>query len=609
MSQGLELDEGLKHKERKLRARLSEMDQDELIRMLKSIEVRKTQLKFVTTFHRNTRGDPLEFVDHYGLKQIYYDPSPILAMQSSVQDGKTDYLVTYAMACLANGLNVFHILSKYDARNAFVADRIDPLIEEIVEYRRMLRGSAGKRMSDSKTLKHFGKGTWKFVGSNVSADFKDFPGDVLIGDEVDEFDMENFPKAPDRLEASPYKFERYACNPTIEDYGINEMFKKGKQYEMCQRCPSCEKYRKLDFFECVVEPITDSEGEVIDYVMRDGVEASNSYVCHVCSTPLDADDWRWIAMNPKGPYSSYHISKLMNRKVSPITLFHQFMEVRANETKLMRFYNSILGIPYTAEGSRVSESLLKACSLLPRMPQKLTKGYATMGIDVGVMYDVRISLIKNERRYAIYIGKVKTTKELHELVKRYRVRCAVIDAMPETREAKNFQDDAKCDVWRCAFGGRDGKDIKGYTVNEEDQTVRADRTFVLDSSLEDLRLKKNILPVHSLTLMDGEYKKEMTSIVRILEVDAAGNQRFKWTKAKDHQRLADAYDWLAGELHGVQAASSDEDEDDSQVRQANSLRGRSRTLSVRRSTSIVPQYDEDDEASPGLTRVVGTMRR
>lgn len=515
------------------------------------------------TTHRNNHGKSIEFVDHYFMIQIYKEFAPYVVLMSSVQTGKTEYLISYTMACILEGLDVFYVLPKYELRNTFVANRIDPLIEDVPTYAKILKRNISKRSAaDNKTLKQFIKAVIKFVSSNVRADFKEFPADVRVGDEVEEFDLENYSMADDRLENSPYKFVREASNPTVEDHCIHEKFKYGKQYEMHFRCTGCGKWQILDFFQCVCKEIHDSSGNVIDHVLREDVDQHDEFVCSVCNCALDRSQWRWIPLHSQGKYPSYHISKLMVRSASPKQLWDQFLVAkRKGATELTRFHNSVLGIPYSPAGSRVTDAMLQSASLMKWQPDQLPeKEYATMGVDVGSFLDVRLSIHRNDLRLCIHLGRYKTFEELHDLIARFRVRCCVIDAQPEERQAKQFQEDAKCDVWLCRFKKYEGE---GSRINrdEKNREVSVDRTYILDMATQQIMDRTNVLPIDSATALDGFYKKSMLANKRVLRFDARGNARYVWTKeTNDHQRFADVYDLIATHLWGSPAESVDPDE-------------------------------------------------
>jgi len=148
----------------------------------------------------------------------------------------------------------------------------------------------------------------------------------------------------------------------------------------------------------------------------------------------------------------------------------------------------------------------------------------------------------------VFCGKIRATSihELHELIERYTVEKAVIDAGPELMLALDFQMEAQCDVWLCRYGGEGMTRQRSYSV--QDRVITIDRTEAMDRSYSQLRIKRVILPENYRDIMAGEFTEEMCMPVRQIELDTKGNPKYEWTKGKDHQRHADTYDMLAFEL-------------------------------------------------------------
>lgn len=167
-----------------------------------------------------------------------------------------------------------------------------------------------------------------------------------------------------------------------------------------------------------------------------------------------------------------------------------------------------------------------------------------MGVDIGAAFDVRISFVEAKgKRRAVYIGKVKGVDELEDLITRYNVEKCVVDAMPEITLVQDLQETADCDVWLCSYRG-EGKD-RHRTYDTKYRKILTDRTEALDRSFAQLKRRGTILPENHATFLDGSYVDEMCGPVREIVTNDKGEQRYEWTKCKDHQRHADTYDLLA----------------------------------------------------------------
>jgi hypothetical protein len=537
---------------------LEDLPLRELQSMAKLLEIKETRLTFAQDFHVNQRGEKMNLTDFPHIRDLYNSISPVIVLMGSVQSFKTEWVIIDQFACAFNGLNVFYVLPKFETRNTYVQNRINKIVEQVPEYKRIM----GSGFFDSMQIKNFGRGTIKYVGSNVKADFREFPGDALVVDEVDECNGDNLELAQDRLRASPYQFRRYLANPSTKGQGIYLLFLQSDQREWAIPCKSCGMHSETDWFKVVVEEICDKDGNVIDYLLRDkewkaGCGRDIRMVCPLCGGELDrsSQEGKWIPKNPISTIEGYHISMLCASINSISGMWLRFEEGLGDPSKLQKFYNSDLGLPYDAAGNKVSEGLLDNCKeegyrFLTFEEYGCVQGDGcpqpcSMGIDVATsFFDVRVSKTEPKGvRRAVFIGKVKTLDELLDIVDRYNVEVAVIDSMPEFTVAQDFQDMANCDVWMCSYRS-EGRD-RNKTLDKRDRMYLIDRTEALDKSFAALKKRKNVLPENYHTLISGQYVNEMCLPVRELKEDDRGNLRYEWSKGKDHQRHCDTYDMIA----------------------------------------------------------------
>jgi hypothetical protein len=471
----------------------------------------------------------------------------------------SEWAVIDHFAAAFTGLSVFFVVPKYEARTTYVQNRINKCVQSVPEYKRII----GAGFFDSVQMKSFGKGSVKYVGSNVLADFKEYPADMIVVEEVDQCDKDNVAYANDRLMASPYQFKRYLGNPTHKGKGINAYFQESDQREWYVPCMICGEYSELDWFNVVVEAIFDKEGHIVDYRLRDkewsvGCRRDIHLMCPKCSGQLEraSDRGEWRPKNQGHPIEGYHISQLCSPINSVASMWQEFRASLTDPTRLQKFYNSYLGLPFEAAGNKITSELLAACSDLDYkfviqpdcafISGDGDEGPCSMGVDVGGNLDVRISRIEKNKRRAVYMGKVKHIDEVYSLIERYNVEKCVIDSGPETALVQDFQDNATCDVWACRYGSEGSDKRRRYDTS--DKVISIDRTEALDRSFSQIRQKKNILPVNFTEILDGQYVSEMCDPVRSMVEDDRGNSKFEWTKCKDHQRHCDTYDMLAAQL-------------------------------------------------------------
>jgi len=473
----------------------------------------------------------------------------------------SEWAVIDHFAAAYSGISIFYVLPKVELRNTFVQNRINRCVQNVPEYKRIIGGS----FFDNIALKSFGRGVIKYVGSNVLADFKEFPADMIVVDEVDECNQDHLDYALDRLRGSDYQFKRYIGNPKTKGKGINRLFQLSTMEEWTIPCPTCRSMQKVDWFTCVVEGIQDRTGNMLDYRLRDTSWSPDSnrdinLICPSCGGILERDSQhgRWVPGNPKSRIEGKHLSMLCNT-INPIYgMWRRFKEATHDPSKMQQFYNSELGLPFDASGNRITDTLLEYCAdqdyvfaVHPdraHIPPDWHEGPCSMGIDVmSSAFDVRISYVEGARRRAVFIGKLPINIEaLIDLMVRYGVEKVVIDAGPEFNLSQEVQELAPCDVWLCRYR-HEGKTQK-QTKDARGRIINTDRTEAMDRAFAQLKKRLNVLPRNFRAVLGGVYSSEMCMPVRELVEAPNGEVRFEWSKGEDHQRHCDVYDMLAASM-------------------------------------------------------------
>ncbi|MCI0528995.1 MAG: hypothetical protein L0Y56_16280, partial [Nitrospira sp.] len=226
-------------------------------------------------------------------------------------------------------------------------------------------------------------------------------------------------------------------------------------------------------------------------------------------------------------------------------LYSFFLESQGNESLKQIFYNSRLGLPYASAGARLSHPLLAACAG-DYLPQTTSELPTAMGIDVGAKLHVEIRELTKDGWRIIYINSHKEFSELDILMSQYRIKAAVIDAMPETRKAVEFQKKHSYKVWLCRYTAQPV--LHAIDTKTDDKEIKADRTQTLDASHAQYLRKEIAIPKNWNNLDNGDFGKQMCAITRIYDADA---DRFKWVESDttpDHYRHADNYAYIAGTL-------------------------------------------------------------
>ena len=486
--------------------------------------------------HRTHKGDVLDFSRHAYLTAIYQDAAAELVIRKATQCGVSEYLMAYAIAQNDQDRGVFWVFPTETLRNQFIADRFDRTVNNTSRYldiasRAKDKARRGKDAADAVSLKQFGNASIAFVASNSPVSFKSFSADVAIVDEVDQCDGANLAMLPDRLAHSQFRYMRKVGNPTIGGYGIDALYGESDQKRWHLTCGSCGERQPLDWFVNVVRET--AEGQ---YELRDADNAEDArVVCRKCQKPLDRfAAGEWVATYPGRKLSGYHVSQLFSGAVPMSEIWAAFQKGLSNATEAQRFHNSVLGEPFTAEGAKLSEALLARA--IGEHPQQSLGDRCVMGVDVGAQ--LHVCIIDGSNR-VIRILTAREFGELDNLVASYGAT-TVIDALPETREARHFAERHSGRVFLCQFVKSDK--VTDFAIDPVAMTVKADRTQTLDESHAAILQKRVTLPRDAMGVPD--FVPQMCAPTRIFDHD---KQAFRWVEGStpDHYRHAFNYAWIA----------------------------------------------------------------
>jgi len=139
---------------------------------------------------------------------------------------------------------------------------------------------------------------------------------------------------------------------------------------------------------------------------------------------------------------------------------------------------------------------------------------------------------------------VSSFNDVHDIGKRFNVRCAVIDALPETRKAREFQQAEPYAVWLCYYVDSQ----YGHTWDESNFIIKANRTELLDTT-HDLIQKPGELIIPRRNTEVEQFALEMANAVKVVDENPeTGSRAYKYrATGPDHYRHALGYCWLASE--------------------------------------------------------------
>jgi hypothetical protein len=456
-------------------------------------------------------------------------------------------------------MTVMYVLPKYELRNRFVNNRIYKLHKRVPQYAKFIFQAETKVHRTS--LMHFGLGTLAYVGSNVQDEFIEIPVDSAYIDEKDRCNLSNLLMLPDRLTASPYKFQREIGNPTTEGFGIDERYAESSRGVWMIQCPGCKQWFVPDFWSHVVR-----ETSTNVFVPRDTQADPDPNVgaefrlIHGCGCAVDRLQWgEWIHEYPNRDWKGYRVSKVFSKFTSLRAMYRVWCKAVGNDLKTQIFYNSDLGLPFSSKGSKITRTLLDSCKQLYEWPvRRVGQEHARlMGVDVGehlhVVLRERVRTKNGMSLRLLGVWVLPGFSQLETLLREWKpVRC-VIDSMPEIHKVMDLKEQFDT-VWSSRFQ----EDAMTLVKNKERREVRMNRTAILDYVRQAFELKNMILPMQAEFIEDGVYYAHMQASTRILETDDEHPEksRFVWKEGSrpDHLFLAEAYCMQAGLLmpeHGI----------------------------------------------------------
>lgn len=500
-------------------------------------------------YHKNSHMEDMDFIDVPYLVALYTAilNNPLMVVEKSVQCGLSELFIVHSHVEAQSGLTVFYVLPKYEMRNRFVNNRVSQLHIKVPKYREMIKAS-GKGYHRT-SLMQFGKGTLVYVGSNVETEFLEIPIDSAYVDEKDRCHLSNLDLLPDRYTASAYKYHREISNPTIENFGIDERYQISTQGQWHITCIHCGRQFIPDFFRHVVRQTGPREYEALDNTYDPDSKGEIALICE-CGKPVDRlMEGEYVPEFPGREWEGYRISKLFNKFASMRSLVDRWIDIQGNDTKIQKFYNSDLGLPYTAEGSKITDKMLNACKrdyalTTPEIAQPIR----FIGVDVGADLHYVIRDLVKERgvriRRLVAVGVVPTFKLLYsEVIDKWKPRVGVVDAFPEIHKVMELK--AK---YKYFYSSKFQFDQRKMSINKNDREISMDRTALLDYMKQSFDQHTVILPVNAEHLENGQYYSHLKASTRILQTDDENPEksRFEWVNTTaNHWFFAEAYCYQA----------------------------------------------------------------
>lgn len=386
--------------------------------------------------------------------------------------------------------------------------------------------------TDAANIKRVGKSFLYFRGLKSRSQAKSVPADSLIFDECDEMDPRMIDLAVERLAHSDVKEIDFISTPTLPDYGIDLRWQRSDQRLWMIRCSLCGKDT------CLEKEFEDSGWDKQNVLVWRSDKVIR--ICKHCGRKIYPRNGRWVTTVPSRTKDmvGWWISQLNSALVDPKQILEAFQDPKRNLTET---YNSKVGMPYVEAKDRLTvQQVLDLCSSYGISDSD--HGPCSMGVDQGKDLHVVIGKKGNPFDKIVHLDVLKDWESLDKLMERFNVFRCVVDALPETRNARAFAERHKGKVFLNYYQIHQ----KGsYAWNEETLTVTCNRTESLDASHREIVDEIVILPKEC--EITKEFAEHLHSVAKRLEEDEeTGSKRYVYVKLKaDHFRHAFNYECMS----------------------------------------------------------------
>jgi len=333
--------------------------------------------------------------------------------------------------------------------------------------------------------------------------------------------------------------------PTYPGMGIHNKWMLSDQRLWFIACGACGHRQHLTIDHVVTE-----SDELERPVAWHGQDEGRAWcACGKCGAELDRlADGEWVASYPDRDIAGYSFNKLATAQTEPLAVVKALQTT--DESKRQEAFNQDLALPYRPRGAGITDDVLVACQRPYAHGPAPGLAGIVMGMDVGRVLNVVIrskpDLHTGERRQ-LYAGEVMTFEDAGQLVRQYGVSLCVVDALPETREARKFQESLPGGiVWLCYYhqGARGSKQADPAVWDWSAFVVTADRTRTLDETMSRFMEGKNILPAHIESVQN--YAEQLKAPVRTQRKQPDGTDVAVYVEVSaDHYAHAENYSTIA----------------------------------------------------------------
>lgn len=520
-------------------------------------------------------GKPYTLTGHEDLRAILEDQSRVVVVRKAAQKGVTELMLRLQFWLASQGYHSAYFLSS----RAYLRMQVQRRVEPLIAANRLLQRALTKPETESESeendlatprkyrpdnihIKRLWNAYLAYMGLQSEADVRMLPLDAIYVDEVETLKPELTDALQERLYHSALKWERWFSQPTAVGFGIDERFQLTNQQHMLFTCPKCRTEFTLEesFPNCLITE--DSTTLLTDIQTPDTTPAATDwrYCCPKCHAPFEplAAHWRWVAKYPSRPDAGYHLTQLYSATLAPTEVARLYINALNSPNRMERFWNSVLGLPYTGGERQPIHPDKLAYYAIP-----IANAPTYIGVDVGDTLHM-VALASAHRN--LYVAAIEAFRGAHkwrDLADRIRAlkpKAVGINAMPYKDSAKDLLRELKKSGISGALiydAGDDAKPTHGYEDAEFGDPlprITYPRTELMDGTVSALLRHEILLP--------PRHKPETETLLKhlmnyIIERDTEGKRRYAKGREDHLGRALDYARILAQRAYALQLASPD----------------------------------------------------
>lgn len=486
----------------------------------------------------------------------------VVVMKKGSQIGATELALNRGAHCIcALNDDVLTVLPQREQIKTFVQARVDGMFDASPALRAL------PMKASNPEHKRIGSANWYFRGSNSVETIVEFPARLVILDELDRLNPEAIPLALERLTGirQDLRMVYKISTPTYAGRAIDSAYANSTRSRWFVRCPHCTDRHALSW-----GPQGNLDA-VADYTRI----PEAAWRCRKCgSTWTEAERLgailagSWEDENPGHHVRGFALSQLYSPNETAASIILKYLDAVNSDdapTRLRVFWNSVLGESWAAEGEQLTDAAIdraRAGDDRYGMRSHSPSGaLVSAGADVGRdRIHVSVSewpavagdaVSRLRRVVALYV--VTDWADLDRIIDDHGVSCLVVDATPETRNARELQSRNPDRVW-LAWYPESAKELvrwEGMKADSKSATglsggrVLIHRTEAFDRLFGRFQAPLTIrLPAD----LPEEARAHLRAPAVVRTVDRWGQEVRRWDSAgrADHFAHAMLYDEIAG---------------------------------------------------------------